>query len=88
MSTCFSAPETGWRTVTALRLNREIGHAQALIRKRITLRIDAQRQVILQRLANGHQAIGQPVAQAMAVEQGHDHVDVGLELDQALALDR
>ena len=86
MSTCFSAPETGWRTVTRLRLNREIGHAQALILEGIALGINAQRQVILQCLTDGHQAIGQPIAQPITVEQGHDHVNIGLELDQALTL--
>jgi hypothetical protein len=31
------------------------------------------------------QAIGEPVAQTVLLEHGHDDVDVGLELDQALA---
>jgi len=69
-----------------LRLNRKIGHPQALILEGVVLRINAQRQVILECLSDGHQAICQPIAQAIAVEQGHHHVDIGLKLQQTLTL--
>ena len=40
---------------------------------------------ILDRVADFDEAIGEPVAQAVLVEHRHGDVDVGLELDQALA---
>ncbi len=68
-----------------LRLNGQITHLQPVVEKRVGFVVNAQRQVIRYRVPNRHQAIGQPIAEPIAVEQGHDHIDIGLELNEPLA---
>ena len=43
------------------------------------------RRVVFDGVADFDQAVGQPVAEAVAIEQRHHHIHVGLELDQAFA---
>ena len=86
IATCFSAPGKPIRHRDLLRLDRQVGDPQAIVEERIALRHrNAAAYVVLHRVADCHQPLGQPVAQAVAVEQRHHHVDVGLELDQPFA---
>ena len=68
-----------------LRLHRQVGHFQSVVEEGVAFRVDARRGVVLHRVADVHQAVGEPVAQAVALQHRHHHVDVGLELDQPLA---
>ena len=86
MPTCFSAPEIVIANRNLLRLFRQGRDAQAIVEERIAGGRDAQLHVIAHGVADFDQAVGQAVAQSVAVEQRHHHVDVGLELDQALAI--
>ena len=68
-----------------LRLLRQVLHAEPLVQERIALDVDADLEVVRQRVPDLDEAIGQPLPEAVPVEHGHRHVDVRLELDQALA---
>ncbi len=68
-----------------LRFHWEIGHAQAIVQERIVLHIEVQFGFVLHRVADGHQPVGQPIAQAIALKHRHRHIDIGLELDKPLA---
>ena len=68
-----------------LRLARQICNSQAIIEKGIVLDIDANRNVVLDCIADLYQPVRQPVAQAVVIEHRHDDVNVGFELDQALS---
>ncbi len=68
-----------------LRLDGKIGDAQAIVQERIVLHVDVQLEIVLHRVADRDQPIGQPIAQAVALQHRHRDVDIGLELDQALA---
>ena len=67
-----------------LRLHRQVAHLQAVVEEGVAFDVDARRRVVAHRIADLHQAVGEPVAQAVALQHRHHHVDVGLELDQAL----
>ena len=69
-----------------LRLDRKIRHPQPIVQERDRVfTSNVQRHVVLDGVADRHQPVRQPVAQAVAVEQRHHHVDIGLELDQPFA---
>ena len=69
-----------------LRQHGERIDAQPVVLERIPAVVDAQRRVVADAVADGHQPVGEPRPQAVLVEHGHDHVDVGLELPQAFRL--
>ena len=67
-----------------LRLDRQVADLQTVVQEGVSFRVDARRGVVAHRVADVRQTVGEPVAQAVAVQYRHHHVDVGLELDQPL----
>ena len=68
-----------------LRFHRQIGHAQAIVQEWIVLHVEVQLGFVFHGVADCHQPVGQPIAQAIALQHRHHDVDIGLELDQTLA---
>ncbi len=68
-----------------LRFDGQIGDAQAIVEERIVLHIEVQLGIVLHRVADGDQTVGQPIAQPIAFQHRHRNIDIGLELDQPLA---
>src|SRR5581483_7910110 len=75
--------ETGYPVLYRhfLRFHGEIGDAQAIVLERIVLHVDVQLEVVFHGVADSDQTVGQPIAEAVALQHGHRDVDVGFELD-------
>ena len=69
----------------ALRLDGQIGHPQAIILEWVALEVEMNRRIVFYCFADFDQAVRQPIAQPVAIEQRHHHIHIGLVLDQPLA---
>ena len=74
------------RHLHVLRLHRKVLDRQATVLERVGGAIYTQRQTVVHTVAEFHQAVGNPVAQAVLVQDRHGDVYVLLELDEAFSL--
>ena len=65
-----------------LRRGGQVRHAQPLVLERIAVGGEPQQHVVRHLIANRHQPVGQPLAEAVLRQNRHHHVNVGLELPQ------
>ncbi len=69
-----------------LRFDRQVGYLQAFVQERVAAFREIHLLVVLDAIAQMHQPLRDPVAQATLFHHRHDDVDVGLELDQPFLL--
>src|SRR5262249_49280681 len=64
---------------------RKIRDAKPIIEERITIYIDANFEIVLKGITNLHKPVRKPIPEAIAIENRHGDIDIGLELNQPLA---